>query len=110
MPTPTNSFLDVADRYGNVDPNDPEAVHEWYTKVLPTLPAETIEEILEILLEGEGTSAEGESTRSYPKDVPLPSLAASPSARIPLLAAGWREFVRQLIRRRQGARESGGPT
>ena len=101
MPTPTRSFFDVAAQYGNVDPSDPEAVHDWYTDVLPNLPPETVEEILEILVEGEGTSAEGETTRSYPKGVPLPSLSASPAVQIPLLAAGWRELLNKLTGRRR---------
>ncbi len=53
MPTPIRSFLDVATRYGNVDPNDPAAVQRWFTRVLPNLPRETVEEIFELLLENE---------------------------------------------------------
>lgn len=66
-----------------------------------TLPPDTIAEILEILLEGEGTSAEKETVRSYPKGVPLPSLSGSPAAQIPLLAAGWRELLNKLTGRQK---------
>lgn len=100
MPTPTRSFLDIASRYGSVDPDNPEAVHHWFTEVLPSLPRDTIEEILEILLEGEGSSGDKETVRSYPRGVPLPSLSASPPATIPLFAAGWRELLAKLKGRR----------
>ena len=56
MPTPTHFFHDIAARYGNVDPGDPEAVRHWFTEVLPTLPPETIEEILEVAPEGRDTT------------------------------------------------------
>lgn len=101
MPTPTHTFLAVAAHYGNVDPNDPEAVHEWFTEVLPTLPHETIEEILEVLLVADGSSTDKDTVRSYPHGVPLPSLSGSPAAQIPLLAARWRELLNQLTARRK---------
>lgn len=103
MPTPTSSFLDVAARYGNVDPTDAEAVQRWYTEILPTMPPETIEEILEHLLADVGTKSEEKTARSYPRDVPIPSLSSSPPASIPLLAAGWRELLIKLRRRNRGS-------
>ena len=104
MPTPTTSFFDVAARFGKVDPSDAEAVQHWYTEVLPTLPSETIEEILEALLEsdaeaGHGDAGDGEPAHSYPQGVPLPSLSASPPAPIPLFAAGWKELLGRLAGR-----------
>lgn len=102
MPTPTSAFVDVAARYGGVDPADTEAVQHWFNEVLPTLPPDTLEEILEDLLEheGEGSSAEREeSARTYPQGVPLPSLDSSPAAAVPLLAAGWRELLSRLTGR-----------
>lgn len=108
MPTPTTSFFDVAARFGNVDPSDVEAVQNWYTEVLPTLPPETIEEILETLLEsdgdaGDGGAGDGEPARSYPQGVPLPSLSSSPPAPIPLLAGGWKKLLARLARRAEQA-------
>jgi hypothetical protein len=102
MPTPIRSFLDVATRYGKVDPNDAEALQRWFTRVLPTLPRETVEEILELLLENEGSSDDAERRGSYPRDVPLPSLSSSPPAPIPLFASGWRELLHKLKRPSKG--------
>ena len=104
MTTPTSSFLAVAERYGNVDPTDAEAVQHWFTEVLPTLPPETVEQILEELLKDVGTPTDGRAPRSYPQDVPIPSLTSSPPAAVPLLATGWRELL-LLMRRR--SRSSG---
>jgi hypothetical protein len=101
MPTPTSSFLDVAALYGNVDPNDSEAVQRWFMEVLPTLPQETIEEILEALLASEATSDGKETPRSYPRGVPVPSLSSSPPAPIPILAKRWREIFIKLRRSRK---------
>ncbi len=98
MPTPTSSFLDVAARYGDVDPDDISAVQHWFMEVLPTLPHETIEEILEALLESEGTSDGKQTVRSYPRGVPVPSLSSSPPARIPILVGGWRDLLLRLRR------------
>ena len=100
MPTPTHFFHDIAARYGNIDPGDPEAVRHWFTEVLPTLLPDTIEEILEVLLGEEDTTDEKPIVRSYPQGVPLPSLSASPAAPIPLLAAGWRDLLSKLMGRR----------
>jgi hypothetical protein len=100
MPTPTRTFHDIAARFGKVDPNDPEAVRHWFTEVLPTLPPDTIEEILEALLGEDAATDDKPTPRSYPQGVPLPSLSASPAAPIPLLAAGWKDLLNKLARRR----------
>jgi len=100
MPTPTSTFHDIAARYGKVDPGDPEAVRHWFTEVLPTLPPNTIEQILEALLGGVGAADDKQTVRSYPQGVPLPSLSGSPAAPIPLLAAGWRDILNKLAGRR----------
>jgi hypothetical protein len=100
MPTPTRSFHDIAARYGNVDAEDPKAVQRWFMDVLPTLPSDTIEEILEALLEGDGTTDEKQTVRSYPQGVPLPSLSGSPAAPTPLLAAGLKELLNRLTKQR----------
>lgn len=100
MPTPTRSFHNVAARYGNADPNDSEAVLQWFTKELPTLPPETIEEIFEALLEGDGTIDDKQTARSYPQGVPLPSFSRSPAVLTPLLACGGRELLNRLTGQR----------
>ena len=98
MPTPTSSFLQVAAQFGNVDSDDIAAVQRWYTEVLPTLPPATIREILDALLTSDGTVGDKDMERSYPSDVPLPSLSSSPPEPTPLLAAAWREFLTRLTR------------
>ena len=99
MPTPTAAFLNIAAKYGDVDPDDIEAVQHWFTKVLPGLAPEKIEEVLEALLSGEGAEPDREIARSYPQGVPLPSLSSSPQALAPLTAAGWKELLSRLARR-----------
>ena len=99
MPTPTYVFAEVAAKYGGVDAGDMEAVQRWYEETLPSLPAEEIEEILDGLLCREGLRSEGDGTRVYPKTAPLPTLDQAAPVPLPLLAAGWREFLRRLLRR-----------
>jgi len=84
MPTPTTSFLKVAEQFGKIDPDDIEAVQHWFT---------------EVLLKNEGADKDEETARSYPRDVLLPSLSSSPPELHPLLAAGWREILVRLVGR-----------
>jgi hypothetical protein len=106
MPTPTRFFHEIAARYGEVDPSDTEAVQDWYVEVLPTLPVETIDEILEWLLhelggprlDEPGTDG-SEPQSSYPPDAALPSLSASLPAPVPQWAVGRREPLLSLLRR-----------
>ncbi len=85
MPTPTQAFYDVAARHGEVDPSDAEAVQHWFTEVLPTLPRDQIEEILEGLLAHEGVATTPPDSPGYPRNVPLPSLEDSPPVTFSIL-------------------------
>ena len=86
-----------------VDPTDIEAVHRWFTEVLPTLPPATIEEILEDLLQLDGTSDDKATARIYPKDAPLPSLSSSSPVPFPWHASSWREMLIRLTSRNEGS-------
>jgi hypothetical protein len=85
MTTPTQAFYDVAARYGEVDRSDAEAVQHWFTEVLPTLPKDQIEAVLEELLAHEGVSAAPPESCSYPRNVPLPVLEDSPAVTFSVL-------------------------
>ena len=102
MPTPTGAFVDIASRYGEVDPSDIEAVQRWFSEVLPTLPPDTIEEILEELLRHDGAGDDLAPAPVYPKHAPLPSLSSSPPAPFPWLASTWREMLVRLAGRTKG--------
>ena len=99
MPTPITAFADAAAKYGDIDPDDIEAVQKWFADELPRLPVDTIERVLHDLLERDGTVAEREIVPIYPKRVPLPSLGSSPPALPPLLAEQWRTLLGRLLRR-----------
>lgn len=99
MPTPITAFADAAAKYGDIDPNDIEAVQNWFADELPTLPVDTIEQVLHDLLESDGTTAEREIAPIYPKRVPLPSLGSSPPALPPRLAEQWRTLLGRLSKR-----------
>jgi hypothetical protein len=99
MPTPTYVFAEVAARYGGVDAGDMEAVQHWYEETLPSLPPQKIEEILDELMGREGLRSEGDGPRVYPKAAPLPTLDQAAPVPLPLLAGGWREFLRRLLQR-----------
>lgn len=103
LPTPTGAFLDVAARHGQIDPADIEAVQHWFSEVLPTLPPDTIEEVLEELLQHDGASDDQATPRVYPKGVPLPSLSSSPAAPFPWPASSWRELLIRLTSRNKGS-------
>lgn len=105
MPTPTQAFFDIAARHGDVDSTDPQAVQRWFAETLPSLPPAEIEEILEELLAleaHEGTADTDLPPRHYPKDARLPTLDDSPSAPLPFLAAGWREWLAKRLSSTRG--------
>ena len=99
MPTPTYVFAQVAAKYGGVDAGDMEAVQHWYEETLPSLSLKKIHEVLDELLSREGLRSGGDGPRVYPKTAPLPTLDQAAPVPLPLLAAGWREFLRRLLRR-----------
>lgn len=97
MPTPAQAFAEVAARHGDVDPTDPVAVRRFYEQTLRTLEPSEILAIIEELLAHEG-GAEGACPEPfYPTGVDLPSLRASPSVPLPLLAAGLRRALARFL-------------
>ncbi|MGB3127817.1 MAG: hypothetical protein WBB95_28720 [Pseudomonas sp.] len=103
MPTPTTAFADAAAEYGDVDPEDIEAVQHWFTDELPNLPVDTIEQVLRDLLVQDGAAPARQINPVYPERAPLPSLRSSPAVAAPLLAEEWRRlFSRLLGRLRRG--------
>ena len=66
MPTPTAAFADAAAKYGDVDPEDIEAVQKWFAEELPTLSPDTIERIFDDLLARDGDSESREIVPVYP--------------------------------------------
>ncbi len=50
MPTPMEVFVQMAVKYGNVDPTDEEAVDRFFEEELPKLPERQQLEIVETLL------------------------------------------------------------
>lgn len=101
MPTPVDAFARAAAEHGGVDPDDVDAVQDWYAETVPKLPPERLEALLEALLAREGDSTDRRLRPSYPRRAPLPRLEASPPAPLPLLAAGWLALIKRLARRAQ---------
>ncbi len=98
MPTSTEVFADVAARFGGVDPHDPDAVRQWYETKMPTLPPEQIDEILDELLQKEGTGAHS-LPRCYPPSAPLPTLDEAPPAPLPLFFVAFLRNLLALLRK-----------
>jgi len=96
MPTPTRDFADIAAKYGNIDPQDQEAVQRWFIESLTSMAPAQIEVILDDLLSRDGSEPTLSEIPTYPTSVPLPTLSTAPPAPIPLLAGGWRMFFKRL--------------
>ena len=101
MPTPAHVFQELAAQYGGIDAADADAVQRWYEEQLPQLPPETLEEIVEALMDQDQTVTERSNPmpRNYPSGAPLPNLDEVQPVNLPLLAAGWRDLIKQLLRR-----------
>ena len=97
MPTPTTAFADVAAEFGNVDPDDLDAVQQWFMEELPKLSPETLERVLRELLRQDGAVASRRLTPRYPPRARLPSLSSSPPLWTPRFAGDPRRFLRRLI-------------
>lgn len=107
MPTPTTAFADAAAKYGDVDPDDIEAVQKWFVEKLPLLPGDIIEQVLHDLLAQDGAAADREIIPVYPEGAPLPSLGSSPAVKAPLLAEQWMRLLRRLAARVTGRGSNG---
>lgn len=102
MPTPTSAFADAAAKYGDIDPEDIEAVQQWFAEELPQLSPQIIGQVLDDLLEWDGAIPERKIAPVYPSHAPLPSLGSSPRVAPPLLAEGWKWIFARLVDRLRG--------
>ena len=98
MPTPIRVFAEIAATYGNVKPDDADAVQKWFIETLPSLKPEQIDEILEALFRHDGGEAIPSGEKSYPVGVPLPTLKDSPPATLPLLTFITDLFLKRIWR------------
>ena len=99
MPTPIHVFAEIAATYGNVNPDDADAVQKWYIETLPTFKPELIDEILEALLRHDGTKPIPSAEKPYPIDVPLPSLKDSIPAKSPILRTVFDLYLKKIWKR-----------
>jgi hypothetical protein len=99
MPTPIHVFTEIAATYGNVNPDDSDAVQKWYIETLPTLKPELIDEIIEALIRHDGTKPIPSTEKSYPIDVPLPSLKDSIPAKSSILRTVFDLYLKRIWKR-----------
>jgi hypothetical protein len=97
MPTPITAFADAAAKFGGVDPQDIEAVQEWFAEELAKLSPEMIEQVLHDLLTRDGATPDRDIVPVYPKRAPLPSLGSSPHVAPPLLAEDWKRLLARFL-------------
>lgn len=72
MPTPMRFFVKVAQKWGNIDPDDHQAVENWYVKELPKLPKKNLNAILDELMQFSQEESIKPDKIVYPSDVPYP--------------------------------------
>ena len=99
MPTPVRYFAEIAAKYGDVDPDDADAVQNWFLVTLPSLKTEDIDKVLEAILHHDGMESTHSGDRAYPSGVALPLLKESPPAALPLFALAVDLFLRKMWRR-----------
>jgi hypothetical protein len=99
MPTPLHVFAEIAATYGDVNPDDAEAVQKWFIETLPSLKPELIDEILEALLRHDGAQSISSKKKSYPVGAPLPSLKDSPPVNLPILRVVTDLFLKRIWKR-----------
>lgn len=72
MPTPIKYFIQVAHKWGNIDPDDNQAVEDWFLNDFPKLPKKDINSILDELIRHNNEVADDPGKIIYPSKVPLP--------------------------------------
>ena len=98
MPTPVRYFQKIAQKWGNINPENPEEIEKWFIEEFPKLPKRDLNGILEELLENNSHQNEKPEYLIYPKEVPLPLFKDN----IPVSGLSWKlihqKFTRYLKR------------
>lgn len=93
MPTPIRFFIQVAQEYGNIDPDDMEAVESWYITDFPKLPKKDLIAIMDLLIEHDNELPMIPKKIIYPSDIPLPLIKDT----IPITGMLRKNLYRRLI-------------
>lgn len=94
MPTPVRFFAEVAQKWGNIDPKDYQAVETWYLKELPKLPKKNLNAILDELTQFNNEKSIKPNKIVYPSDVPYPLMKDM----IPATGYSWKNYYTLVMK------------
>lgn len=94
MPTPMRFFAKVADKWANIDPDDHQAVENWFVKDFPKLPKKSIDAILDELMQFSNEESVKPDKIVYPSDVPYPLMKDL----IPVSGYSWKKYYSQTMK------------
>ena len=93
MPTPVKYFIQVAHKWGKIDPDDSQAIEDWFLTDFPNLPKKDLTAIQDELIEHSNEASTDPGKIIYPSKVPLPLF----KDRIPVSGNSWTYSYRELI-------------
>lgn len=91
MPTPMHAYAEAASRFGKVDPEDAEAVEEFFALKFAKLPPRTQKAVVDYLMRHEGTASVANPKKRKPKGLPLPNLTTVVLPTLPNATAAFRK-------------------
>lgn len=101
MPTPVKYYTKVAQKWGNIDPDDYQAVENWFLNDFPNLPKKELSAILDELIEKSNEVSIDPGKITNPPKVPMPLFKDN----IPVSGYAWlnsykglKKYLRSLIK------------
>jgi len=93
MPTPLRYFVKVAQKWGNIDPTDHQAIEEWFLNDFQKLPEKDLNAILDELIENSNKGSVDPGKIVYPSDIPLPLF----NDIVPVSEISWTRSYKEFI-------------
>lgn len=94
MPTPSRFFKAVAQKWGNVNPDNDQAVEKWFLQDFPKLPKKDLNTILDELIQYNNEKSIDPGKVIYPADIPLPFMKDT----IPFKGFLWVNLYKSFIK------------